>query len=96
MSVYIGNISYNITRDDLMDVFVEYGDVERINLPVDTKTGRSKGFAFVDMASRSDEKTVIDLLDGARWVGRTIRVNEAAPRRNASKGRGSHQSRRSA
>ena len=87
MSVYIGNISYNITRDDLMDVFVEYGDVDRIKLPTDPETGRSRGFAFVDLASEEDEKTAISLLDGARWVGRRIRVNEAETRRGAPKDR---------
>lgn len=69
-----------------MDVFVEYGDVDRIKLPTDTKTGRSKGFAFVDMASEADEKAAIDLLDGARWVGRTIRVNEANSRKSVAGG----------
>ena len=80
MSVYIGNMSYNVTRDDVMDVFVEYGEVDRISFPVDRETGRSRGFAFVDMASNADEKAAIELLDGAKWVGRTIRVNEASSR----------------
>ena len=82
MSVYIGNLSYKVTRDDVMDVFVEYGEVDRISFPVDRETGRSRGFAFVDMASKTDEKSAIELLDGARWVGRTIRVNEASSKKN--------------
>ncbi|MEO1508539.1 MAG: RNA-binding protein [Cyanobacteria bacterium J06633_23] len=96
MSVYIGNISYNITRDDLMDVFVEYGEVDRIKVPTDASTGRSKGFAFVDMASEVDEKTAINLLDGARWVGRTIRVSEAESRKSFPKRGNRRQTKRSA
>lgn len=88
MSVYIGNMSYNVTQDDLMDVFVEYGEVDRIKLPVDHKTGRPRGFAFVDMVSKEDEKNAIALLDGARWVGRTIRVNEAESRRSVNRNNG--------
>ena len=93
MSVYVGNISYSITRDDVMDVFVEYGEVDRVSVPVDKETGRSRGFAFVDMASKADEKAAIELLDGARWVGRTIRVNEASSRKSTSKSKNSHRRR---
>ncbi|MEM9808435.1 MAG: RNA-binding protein [Cyanobacteria bacterium P01_D01_bin.56] len=85
MSVYIGNISYSVTRDDVLDVFVEYGEVDRVSLPIDNETGRSRGFAFVEMASKSDEKAAIELLDGARWVGRTIRVNEASSRKDSKR-----------
>lgn len=84
MSVYIGNISYKVTRDDLMDVFVEYGEVNRVSLPMDSKTGKSRGFAFVEMASKDDEKMAIDLLNGARWIGRTIRLNEASSKKSGS------------
>lgn len=80
MSIYVGNLSYDVTREDLERVFNEYGDVSRISLPVDRETGRPRGFAFVDMAAETQEDTVIEALDGAEWMGREMRVNKARPR----------------
>ena len=86
MSIYVGNLSYEITRHDLEDVFSEYGDVNRVSLPTDRETGRPRGFAFVELASKTDEQAAIAALDGAKWVGRILRVNEAKPRGAAAKG----------
>lgn len=80
MSLYVGNLSYDVTRDDLERVFAEYGDVKRVSLPTDRETGRPRGFAFVDMAAETQEETVIESLDGAEWMGREMRVNKARPR----------------
>ena len=83
MSLYVGNLSYDVTRDDLERVFAEYGDVKRVSLPTDRETGRPRGFAFVDMAAEAQEDTVIESLDGAEWMGREMRVNKARPRDDA-------------
>lgn len=80
MSVYVGNLSYEVDRQDLDSVFSEYGNVTRISLPIDREMDRPRGFAFVDMASPAQEEAVIETLDGAEWYGRTIRVNYARPR----------------
>ncbi|NJL81808.1 MAG: RNA-binding protein [Chloroflexaceae bacterium] len=80
MTIYVGNLSYQVTEDDLTSVFAEYGSVKRIKLPVDRETGRMRGFAFVDMASEAEEAAAIDDLDGAEWMDRTLKVNKAKPR----------------
>lgn len=88
MSLYVGNLSYDVTREDLERVFAEYGDVKRVSLPTDRETGRPRGFAFVDMAAEAQEDTVIESLDGAEWMGREMRVNKARPRDDARSGAG--------
>ncbi|PSN13664.1 RNA-binding protein [filamentous cyanobacterium CCT1] len=80
MSLYVGNLSYDVTREDLERVFAEYGDVKRVSLPTDRETGKPRGFAFVDMAAETQEDTIIESLDGAEWMGREMRVNKARPR----------------
>ena len=80
MGVYIGNLSYDVTQDDLKEVFTEYGTVKRVTLPTDRETGRVRGFAFVDLDSDSEEDAAIEALDGAEWMGRDLRVNKAKPR----------------
>ncbi len=82
MSIYVGNLSYDVTEDDLLGVFSEYGDVKRVYLPLDRETKRSRGFGFVEMNSDSQEQTAIDTLDGAQWFGRQMKVNKAKPRDN--------------
>lgn len=82
MSIYVGNISYQVTQEDLNEVFSEYGNVKRVQLPTDRETGRQRGFAFVDMATEEEETAAISALDGADWMGRTIKVNKAKPKDN--------------
>ncbi|NEQ31924.1 MAG: RNA-binding protein [Leptolyngbya sp. SIO4C5] len=82
MTIYVGNLSFQASEDDLRDVFTEYGEVVRISLPVDRETGRKRGFAFVEMADESKEDLAISELDGAEWLGRELRVNKAKPREN--------------
>ncbi|MCT7975992.1 RNA recognition motif domain-containing protein [Laspinema olomoucense] len=80
MSIYVGNLSYEVTQEDLSAVFAEYGSVKRVNLPTDRETGRVRGFAFVEMATETEETAAIEALDGAEWMGRDMKVNKAKPR----------------
>jgi RNA recognition motif-containing protein len=82
MSIYVGNLSYAVTEEDLNEVFTEYGTVSRVHLPKDRETGRMRGFAFVEMSSETEEDAAIEALDGAEWMGRDLRVNKAKPREN--------------
>jgi len=91
MTVYVGNLSYTATEEDLNEVFKEYGSVKRIQLPTDRETGRMRGFAFVEMSDDAEEDAAIEDLDGAEWMGRTLKGNKARPRteRKPSGGGGS-------
>ncbi|HEY9848735.1 MAG TPA: RNA-binding protein [Leptolyngbyaceae cyanobacterium] len=80
MSIYVGNLSYQVTEEDLSAVFAEYGSVKRVQLPTDRETGRLRGFAFVEMSSEAEETAAIEALDGAEWMGRDMKVNKAKPR----------------
>jgi RNA recognition motif-containing protein len=80
MSIYVGNLDFEITQEDLNDVFAEYGTVERVYVPTDRDTGRKRGFAFVEMGTEAEETTAIAQLDGAEWMGRSLKVNKAKPR----------------
>lgn len=80
MSIYIGNLSYDVTQDALTDVFREYGKVKRVQIPTDRETGRVRGFAFVEMDSDAEETAAIEALDGAEWMGRDLKVNKAKPK----------------
>ncbi|MEH1837363.1 MAG: RNA-binding protein [Nostoc sp.] len=84
MSIYVGNLSYQVTEDDLKQAFAEYGKVNRVQLPTDRETGRPRGFAFVEMESDTQEQAAIDALDGAEWMGRDLKVNKAKPREERS------------
>jgi len=80
MTIYVGNLSYQATEEDLSSVFAEYGTVKRVVLPTDRETGRMRGFAFVEMTEDAQEDAAISELDGAEWMGRQLRVNKARPR----------------
>ena len=82
MSVYVGNLSYQVTEDALTAVFAEYGSVKRVQIPTDRETGRVRGFAFVEMSSDAEETAAIEALDGAEWMGRDLKVNKAKPKEN--------------
>jgi RNA recognition motif-containing protein len=84
MSIYVGNLSYQVTEEDLKQAFAEYGTVNRVQLPTDRETGRPRGFAFVEMESDTQEQAAIDALDGAEWMGRDLKVNKAKPREDRS------------
>jgi len=80
MSIYVGNLSYEVTEEDLKMVFAEYGTVKSVQLPKDRETGRLRGFAFVEMSSDAEETAAIEALDTAEWMGRNLKVNKAKPR----------------
>ncbi|MBD2500976.1 RNA recognition motif domain-containing protein [Anabaena azotica] len=80
MSIYVGNLSYAVTQEDISNVFAEYGSVKRVVLPTDRETGRLRGFAFVEMSSDAEETSAIEGLDGAEWMGRDLKVNKAKPK----------------
>ncbi|MBW4544686.1 MAG: RNA-binding protein [Symplocastrum torsivum CPER-KK1] len=88
MSIYVGNLSYEVTQEDLSAVFAEYGSVKRVQLPTDRETGRLRGFGFVEMATEAEEAAAIEALDGAEWMGRDLKVNKAKPRESRGPGGG--------
>jgi RNA recognition motif-containing protein len=83
-SIYVGNLSYQVTSEDLRTVFSEYGKVIRVKLPTDRITGRPRGFAFVEMATEVDANVAIQTLNGAEWMGRLMRVSKARLRINSN------------
>jgi RNA recognition motif-containing protein len=80
MTIYVGNLSYQVTEEDLKRAFAEYGTVGRVQLPTDRETGRPRGFAFVEMEKETEEAAAIEALDGAEWMGRDLKVNKAKPK----------------
>ena len=88
MSIYVGNLSFQVSEEDITEVFAEYGAVKRVQVPTDRETGRMRGFAFVDMSSDAEEEAAIEALDGAEWMGRALKVNKAKPREERRPGGG--------
>jgi RNA recognition motif-containing protein len=88
MSIYIGNLPYQATEEDVTEIFAEYGTVKRVQLPTDRETGRPRGFGFVEMSSDDEESAAIEALDGAEWMGRDLKVNKARPREERPAGGG--------
>lgn len=84
MSIYVGNLSYEVTESELNSVFAEYGSIKQVQIPTDRETGRVRGFAFVEMGADAEEQAAIDALDGAEWMGRSLKVNKAKPREDRS------------
>jgi RNA recognition motif-containing protein len=80
MNIYVGNLSYGVTEDELRDIFSEYGEVSSANIITDRHTGQSKGFGFVEMPSNSEADQAIKALNDASIKGRNIKVNQARPR----------------
>ena len=88
MNIYVGNLPYQITEEELKTAFEEYGEVTSVKIVIDRETGRSKGFAFVEMSDDTKGGSAIEELDGAELLGRTLRVNEARPRPQRNGGGG--------
>jgi RNA recognition motif-containing protein len=86
--LYVGNISFQTTEDELRDAFSQYGTVTSAQVVLDRDTGRSRGFAFVEMADGADQ--AIEAMNGAMVGGRTLTVNEAKPREDRGGGRGGY------
>ncbi|TNF29222.1 MAG: RNA-binding protein, partial [Deltaproteobacteria bacterium] len=77
--LYIGNLSFNVSEDQLTDHFSAFGNVTSCKIITDRDTGRSKGFAFVEMSTGEEASEAISQLDGQEFEGRNLRVNEAKP-----------------
>jgi RNA recognition motif-containing protein len=88
MSIYVGNLSFDVTEADVNTIFAEYGTVKRVQLPTDRETGRMRGFGFVEMGTEAEETAAIEALDGAEWMGRDLKVNKAKPREDRGSSRG--------
>jgi cold-inducible RNA-binding protein len=88
MKLYVGNLSFDATEQDLRDAFGEVGTVESVNIIEDRDTGRSRGFGFVEMSSKSEGQEAISQLDGKEMDGRNLKVNEAKPREDRGGGGG--------
>jgi len=80
MNIYVGNLSYDATDDDLRKAFEAYGEVTSANVIRDKNTGRSRGFGFVEMASEETGQAAVDGLNGSDLMGRSLNVNLARPR----------------
>jgi RNA recognition motif-containing protein len=85
--IYVGNLSYQTTENDLNNLFGQVGDVESVNIITDRDTGRSKGFGFVEMGNEDADKAIAQL-NGSELNGRSITVNEARPREDRGGNRG--------
>jgi cold-inducible RNA-binding protein len=79
-NIFVGNLSYQTTQDDLQAAFAQYGAVERVNIVTDRDTGQPRGFAFVEMTDKSAAEQAISQLNGADMNGRALNVNEARPK----------------
>jgi RNA recognition motif-containing protein len=88
MTIYVGNLSFQAEKEDLLDLFGQYGEVRQCSLPLDRETGRKRGFAFVELADDASEQKAIDDLQDVEWMGRMIRVNKASPRERSGAGGG--------
>jgi cold-inducible RNA-binding protein len=86
--LYVGNISFNTSHQDLIDLFSPSGTVTSANIIEDRETGRSRGFAFVEMSSSEEAQVAIGALNGKQIDGRDLKVNEAKPRENGGGGNG--------
>lgn len=84
MNIYVGNLSYGTSEDELFELFESIGQVDSARIITDRETGRSKGFGFVEMADAAQAKAAIEQLNGADFGGRNLTVNEAKPREERS------------
>jgi len=76
MTIYVGNLSLEVVKEDLEALFSAYGSVKHVDIPTDRATGKNRGFAFVEMEAPGEEASAIDVLDGVEFKGRQLRVNQ--------------------
>jgi cold-inducible RNA-binding protein len=88
MKLFVGNLSYSTTEDQLRDAFAAYGQVDTVSVITDRDTGQPRGFAFVEMANRNEAETAISVLNGRELNGRALNVNEARPKPQGGGGGG--------
>lgn len=89
MNIYIGNLPYSISEDELRDLFAAHGEVTSANIIMDRDSGRSKGFGFIEMPDNAQGEAAINAINQTDVQGRSVRVNEARPR-NDNRGGGRH------
>ncbi len=82
MNIYVGNLPFKISEQELNDLFAEYGEVTRAQIITDKYSGRSKGFGFVEMTEKADGEKAINELNGKEIDGRPLKINEAYPRKD--------------
>lgn len=82
MNIYVGNLPYSVSQEELRDLFAPHGDVASAHVIMDKFTGRSKGFGFVEMPNDSEAESAIQALNESSVSGRNIKVNQARPRTN--------------
>ena len=87
-NIFVGNLNFNTSEDELRQLFEAYGQVDRVSIMTDRDTGRSRGFGFVEMSSSEDGEKAIAALNGSQVGGRTLNVNEARPKPERSGGGG--------
>ena len=85
-NLYVGNLPHSTTEADLRSVFEPHGEVERVSIVTDRDTGRSRGFAFVEMTNAGDAEKAIAALNGSELGGRTLTINEARPKTDRPRG----------
>jgi len=88
--LYVGNLSWSTTRDNLYELFASYGEVQDAFIPLDRESGRSRGFGFVTLSTTELANKAIADLDGQDYMGRALRVNLAAPQDKSRSGRGGY------
>jgi RNA recognition motif-containing protein len=86
MNIYVGNLSYNVSEDELRTMFSEFGEVESVKILTDKFSGQSKGFGFVEMSAKAEAQSAIESLNGKDLKGRSLNVNEARPRSEGHRG----------
>jgi RNA recognition motif-containing protein len=87
-NIFVGNLSYQTTQEDLQAAFANYGAVERVNIVTDRDTGQPRGFAFVEMTNKAEAEAAIARLNGMEMNGRALTVNEARPKPTGGSGFG--------
>ncbi len=84
MNIYVGNLPYSTSEDDLREAFEEYGTTDSVSIIKDKMSGKSRGFGFVEMSNDEEAQSAISELDGVEFDGRSLTVNEARPRKERS------------
>ncbi len=87
-NIFVGNLDFNVSEDELRNLFASYGQVDRVTILTDRDTGRSRGFGFVEMTNGEDGEKAIAALNGTQLSGRTLNVNEARPKAERAGGGG--------
>ncbi|MCE2787841.1 MAG: RNA recognition motif domain-containing protein [Bacteroidota bacterium] len=90
MDIYVGNLNWKASDNELKDLFSRYGEVTKVNIVKDKMTRRSKGYGFVEFASDSDANNAINELNGKEFMGRNLVVNQAKPRQERSENSGGY------